>query len=146
MKKKNQFGEQKPRYSLILNQYSDVRLSKCPNCQKLTHLRKFALLIHIDEGGLMTLGKTCRYCSKCELIMVHKDELEAELAHKFERLKPNVIGNDYFILGTVDKKFWEKGLEDKSLGFEELKKHTADIKEYMDLHVEPGGWFFEGEK
>lgn len=26
----------------------------------------------------MALGKTCRYCLRCELIMAHQDELEAQ--------------------------------------------------------------------
>ena len=41
---KKRIGKLPPRYSFILNPYADVRLSKCPRCQKLTYLRKFALL------------------------------------------------------------------------------------------------------
>jgi hypothetical protein len=100
------FGKLKPRYSFILNEHDEYRASKCVKCDKLTFLRKFVLLIHIDDAGLISLGKTCRYCAKCELIVVHQSELEAELAYKFETLKPEVVGNDYLVLGTVDKKFW----------------------------------------
>jgi len=49
-------GKLLPRYSFMLNPHAEVRLSKCPKCQKVTHLRKFALLIHIDEWGPMVLG------------------------------------------------------------------------------------------
>ena len=48
---KIKIGKLPQRYSLLLNSHEDVRLSKCPKCQKLTHLRKFALFIHIDEWG-----------------------------------------------------------------------------------------------
>jgi hypothetical protein len=82
---KKRIGKLPPRYSFILNPYADVRLSRCPRCQKLTYLRKFALFIHIDVWGPMALGKTCRYCSRCELIMAHQDELEAQLAHSFSQ-------------------------------------------------------------
>jgi hypothetical protein len=85
---KKSIGKLPPRYSFILNPYADVRLSKCPRCQKLTYLRKFALFIHIDAWGPMALGKTCRYCSRCELIMAHQDELEAQLAHSFSQIAP----------------------------------------------------------
>ena len=88
-------GELSPRYSYMLNPYSDVRLSKCPKCGKLTHPRKFALLIHIEAWGLLAMGKTCRYCSRCELIMVHQGELEAELAQSFSQIAPEVIGKAY---------------------------------------------------
>ena len=145
MKPKN-IGKLKPRYSLILNQYADFRASKCIKCDKQTFLRKFALLIHIDDSGLIALGKTCRYCAKCELIVVHRNELEAELADKFQVLKPEIIGNDYFILGTVNKKFWQNEMREQSASFEELIKNTADIKKYLDFEYQPAGWYFDGEK
>lgn len=140
------FGKLKPRYSLILNQYKDFRASSCIKCDKPTFLRKFPLLIHIEEGGLITLGKTCRYCAKCELIVVHQDELEDELAYKFETLMPEALGNDYFIIGTVDKKFWKKNLAGEETDFNELLKNTADIKKYLDFEYQPAGWYFDGEK
>src|SRR5580700_308026 len=64
-------GQLTPRYSFLLNPYLDIRLSKCPGCNGLTHNRKFALFIHIDGWGPLVLGKTCRYCTSCELIIVH---------------------------------------------------------------------------
>src|SRR5918912_4177948 len=106
-------GKLRPRYSFMLNPYPDVRLSKCPKCQKLTHLRKFALFIHIDKWGPIALGKTCRYCSRCELIMAHQNELEAELAYSFSQIAPEVIGSDYMVLGTVEKKVWQAGVRGK---------------------------------
>ncbi|NJK76213.1 MAG: hypothetical protein HC942_22210 [Microcoleus sp. SU_5_6] len=105
-KSKTYIGKLKPRYSFILNQYPDFRASKCtnPKCQKLTHLRKFALFIFIEGVGPIILGKTCRYCSKCELIIAHQDELEAELALNLQKIAPQAIGNEYFVVGTFDKK------------------------------------------
>jgi hypothetical protein len=73
-------GKSPTRYSFLLNPYSDVRLSRCPRCEKLTHPRKFPLFIDVKGHGPLVLGKTCRYCNRCELIMAHQDELEAELA------------------------------------------------------------------
>ena len=145
MKSKN-IGKLKPRYSLILNQYADFRASKCIKCDKPTFLRKFALLIHIDDGGLITLGKTCRYCAKCELIVVHQNELEDELVYKFEVLQPEIIGNNYFIIGTVEKKFWQRQMLENFASFEELLKNTADIKKYLDFQYQPAGWYFDGQK
>src|SRR5215510_10843446 len=97
-------GKLPPRYSFILNQYATERLSRCPRCKKLTHPRKFAFLIHIDDWGPMVLGKTCRYCSRCELIMLHQDELEEQLAYNFSQLAPEVVGNEYLVMGTIEKK------------------------------------------
>src|SRR4051794_16872153 len=112
---KRTIGKLRPRFSFILNPYSDVRVSKCPKCRRLTHPRKFALFIHIDRWGPLVFGKTCRYCSGCELIVAHQDELEAELAQSFLRLAPEVVGNKYLVVGTMDPKVWKQGLGGKTI-------------------------------
>lgn len=73
--------------------------------------------------------------------MVHQDELESLLAYSFSSLAPEIIGNDYLVIGTVDKKVWKKGLEGKEEGLGDMLKHIADFKRVYDLHVEPGGWY-----
>ena len=138
---KKRIGKLPPRYSFMLNPYADVRLSKCLRCQKLTYLRKFALFIHIDAWGPMALGKTCRYCSRCELIMAHQDELEAQLAHSFSQIAPEVIVDVYLVLGTVDKKVWKEGLTGDGKQRGETLQHVADFKRVLKLEVDPGGWY-----
>ena len=137
---KKRIGKLPPRYAFILNPYADVRLSKCPRCQKSTYLRKFALFIHIDGWGPMVLGKTCRYCSHCELIMAHQDELEAQLTHSFGQIAPEVIGRVYLVLGTIDQKVWKAGLAGDGGQLGEMLQHVAEFKRVLKLAVEPGGW------
>ena len=108
--KSARIGKLEPRYAFILNPYPDERLSKCPRCHAPTHPRKFALLIDIDEWGPLVLGKTCVYCSVCELIIVHQQELEGELALTFLERAPLIVGNEYTVFGTVEKSFWKSGL------------------------------------
>ena len=140
-KSKTYIGKLKPRYSFMLNPYSDIRLSKCPKCQKLTHLRKFALFILIEGMGPIVQGKTCRYCSKCELIMAHQNELEAELMLGLQKIAPQAIGNEYSVIGTFDKKVWEARLKNEETDAKEIFKYLADFKTMLDLKVEPGGWY-----
>jgi len=102
---------------------------------------KFALFIHIDAWGPMALGKTCRYCSRCELIMAHQDELEAQLAYSFSQIAPEFIGNEYLVLGTIDKKVWKEGLAGGGGELGEMLKHMADFKRVLKLEVDPGGWY-----
>lgn len=73
--------------------------------------------------------------------MAHQDELETELAHSFSSLAPEVIGNDYIVLGTVDKKVWKRGLEGNNLQLQEMLKYMAEFKRVLKLEVEPGGWY-----
>jgi hypothetical protein len=132
-------GKLPPKYKFILNPYEDTRVSRCPICSKLNHMRKFALLIHIDGWGLLVLGKTCRYCSLCELIVAHKDELEDELVTIFERHAPHVIGNPYLVTGTVDKKEWKLGMGTEGRTIQEMLERTADFNKVLSLKME-GGW------
>lgn len=98
---KRHLGKLPPRYKFILNRYEYERLSKCPLCKKQTHERKFALFVHIDEWGPMVMGKTCKYCSPCEMIIAHQHELESDMAYAFSRLAPEVIGNEYLVMGGL---------------------------------------------
>jgi hypothetical protein len=133
-------GKRPARYSFLLNPHVDIRLSKCPRCDRLTHHRKFALFIHVEGWGPLILGKTCRYCTPCELIMAHRDELEAELAQEPAHFVPCAPGQGYLILGTVERKVWQNGLAGRGTPLDEILEHTADFKTHFDLHVEPGGW------
>ena len=137
---KIKIGNAPQRYSLLLNSHENVRLSKCPKCQKFTYLRKFALFIHISGWGPTVLGKTCRYCSRCDIVMVHCKELAAELASSLSQLAPEAVGNDYWVLGTIEKKIWQQGLGSRGKPVSELLKHLADFKHHYDLEYKPGGW------
>ena len=138
-------GKLPSRYSFILNPYPDERLSKCPKCDQRTHPRKFALIIVVDGFGPMVLGKTCRFCTPCELLIVHQDELEHELVVALEPRKPEVIDNEYMVFGTVDKKVWRKGVKGDTKGIGEMLDYVADFKEELELKVEPGGWYPSNE-
>lgn len=123
--KRRRLGKLAPRYRFALNPFPEVRWSKCPRCEKLTYNRKFPLLIHVEDFGPVILGKTARYCTRCEFIVVHQAELVAELAHMFSQRAPEVVGNDYLVMGIVERKTWQKGMREK-LGWEELLQHTSD--------------------
>jgi hypothetical protein len=85
------------------------------------------------------------YCSRCELVIVHQDGLEAELANSLPRVAPQAVGKEYFLIGTIDKKVWQKGLQGSGGQLGDVLDHTADFKKSFDLHVEPGGWRPAGE-
>jgi len=141
-KKTKTIGELPPRYQFLLNPYSQIRLSKCPQCRRPTHKRKFALFIHIDDWGAAVLGKTCRYCTPCELIIAHQDELEAELFGQSQFRDPAQVGRRYLVIGTVDKKVWQTSLNvepSEQMG-KALLASTAEFKGHRQLIVEHGGW------
>ncbi len=136
---KNNMRNFPERFTFILNPYKDTRLSACPMCRRPTHMRKFALLIHIEGLGFLALGKTCRYCSLCELIMAHQDELEDELVHTFETRSPEIIGNPYLVFGTVDIKWWKQSLGRREDSLTQMLEHVTQFKSIRELKM-TGGW------
>ena len=139
------FGKRPPQYTFILNPHQDTRVSSCPKCKKLTYVRKFALLIHVSDFGLVTLRKSSRYCPKCELIVTHQDELEHELVGMFmDRKRAEVIGKPYLVIGIVDLKAWKQFMVAPGT-LEQVLNASSDFKKVMDLEFDPDGWRFEPE-
>ena len=86
----------------------------------------------------LALNKTCRYCPHCDLLIAHQDELEAQLVEFFTRQKPEVIGNDYLVLGTMDRATWQRGRKEV-MTVQGMVQALHDFKEV--LRFEPaGGW------
>jgi hypothetical protein len=147
MKTKNlQFGGQTPKYSFVLNPYHDLRFSRCPYCEHKTGQRKIPFLIHVKPVHSIALNYTCRYCSKCDLLIVHKHDLEHLLTEMFRRYDPEVIGNEYLIIGTVEKSAWRDGLHHPKSGADILP-HVSNFKEYYkELRVTQRGWYPAGQQ
>lgn len=139
--KKPQFFKLPPRYSFVLNPYPDMRISRCPHCEGKTGQRKIPLLIHIEPLHLIALNYTCRYCQACDLLIAHKHEIEHLLTSMFRQYDPEAVGNDYLIMGTVDKTTWREGLQQPK-AVAEMLPHVSDFAEYyQELRVTRPGWY-----
>ncbi len=131
------------RYSFALNPYESEKISLCPTCRGNTFKRKFPLVIMVENAPVLTLGLTCKYCSKCEFIIAHQHELEYELSSAYEKIAPSQIGNDYHVIGVMDKKMWRKKLKTVS-PFGDTNNAITIFKEYLILEFSPGGWSLAG--
>ncbi len=139
--KKSQFGGLKPKYNFILNPYPDQRLSRCPFCEKKTGQRKTPLLIHIDPLHLIALNYTCRYCQDCDLLIAHRHEIEHLLTDLFLQFDPEVIGNGYLIIGTMEKGAWREGLK-QLMAVDKIRPHVSEFATYyQELRLTQPGWF-----
>ena len=108
-----QLGKQPPRYRFFLNPYQDVRFTSCPQCGNKTRQRKLPLFIHVDPKQPMLLNKTCRYCPTCDLLIAHQDELEDVLARFFTDYTPEIVGNDYLVIGTIERATWKRTMQNQ---------------------------------
>jgi hypothetical protein len=132
-----QVGEQYPRYDFFLNPYQDTRFTTCPRCGIKTRSRKFSLVVDVKPSHTMIVDKMCRFCYICGLLIVHQDQLEDLLATNFMEIDPEIIGNDYLVLGTLDRVEWNR--EKRSpLSFAQVVEYLHDFKEVITFERVPG--------
>jgi hypothetical protein len=127
-------------YNFILNPHTETRVSKCPSCEQRMRQRKVPLFIHVDPMVPVILGYTCRYCPDCDLLVAHQDEIETLLANMLVEYDPSAIGNDYLVMGTVERKLWREGMKTPR-SIEDLVKNLHDFKQVLTLEYQPGGWY-----
>ncbi len=78
------------------------------------------------------------------LLIVHQDQLEAELAGHMNTYNPSVIGNDYIVVGTMERAAWRMGTQ-QPVTLAEMLKYVADFKDVLNFEVGPAGWYKDGE-
>lgn len=138
-------GTLPPQYKFFLNPYADARFTtSCPGCAGRTKQRKLPLAIHVHGWGMVMLNKTCRFCPYCDLLIAHKDEIERQLAQLRTQLGPGVLGNDYLIMGTVERKDWRRGLT-KPLTPAEMIAALHDFKAHLQFEPAPL-WVYTGNR
>ncbi|MBI4787099.1 MAG: hypothetical protein HY782_08645 [Chloroflexi bacterium] len=139
--KRERLGGLPPRYGFMLNPYPDIHVSRCPLCERKTGQRKLPLLIHVDPLHLIALNYTCRYCSHCDLLVADKHAIEHLLTGLYIQSDPSVIGNNYLIVGTVEKKTWREGLKQPKEISEMLPQASDLATYYRELRVTRPGWY-----
>src|SRR6266702_1776969 len=83
-------------------------------------------------------NKTCRYCPHCDLLIAHQDDVEHVLASIFTQRKPEIVGNDYLVVGTLEKIVWKRGTQ-QPLTLQETLEALHDFKEVVTFKL-TGGW------
>jgi Zn-finger nucleic acid-binding protein len=121
----------KDKYFFFLNTRDDQGFTRCPECNNKTGIKKIVLVIVIKAQNPLMLGKKCKFCPKCELIIVKKSEIENLLCHSMEEVnRPDLIGADYDVIGTIDKKY-------------AIKKDLSEMSFFNDIwdfKIEPAHW------
>lgn len=135
---------QKRRHYFFLNPYQDAAFTKCPKCQTKTKIRKFPLVIHIYPQQLFLLNKKCRYCTRCDLIIAGKSELESLMATAFERLNPQIIGNKYLVMGVVERSDWRENQKGRMSQGQTIERMLV-FKDVWNFEPLRCGWYRESE-
>jgi hypothetical protein len=145
-KMKPKFGKLPPLYRFSLNPYPGHRFSRCPFCERKTGQRKLPLFIHVNPNYPIALNYTCRYCKQCDLLIAHKIEIERLLTTHFKQLNHEVIGNEYLIIGTVEKKAWQENSKHPKEP-KEMLSQIHDFKTvYSEIRMTRPGWYDPGQE
>ena len=131
----------KKRHYFYLNPYEDVAFTKCPKCHNKTKVRKFPLVIHIDPHQMFLLNKQCKYCTNCDLIIAKKTDVGNLMAARMSQACPEIIGNDYLVMGTVDRKDWLEGNKNK-ISPTDIIDRMYVFKDVLEFEF-VGGWYRE---
>jgi hypothetical protein len=128
------------RHLFFLNPYSDVAFTKCPKCEGKTRQRKLPLVIHIEPNQMLVLNKTCRYCPSCDLVIARQSELEPLMAAAFTDRRPGVVGNEYLVVGTLDRSDWSEQTRGTGAGApKDVLQRTWVFKDQLHFRM-TGGW------
>jgi hypothetical protein len=132
------------KHYFFLNPYKDAAFTKCPKCNHNTKIRKFPLVVHIDPQQVRLLNKKCRYCVKCDLIIAKKSELESLMVACFEQPMPEIIGNNYLVMGVAERKDWLESKKGKMAQSETIERILVfkDVLSFEPVHA---GWYHEDD-
>lgn len=101
------------------------------------------LFIHTEPHYPLILGYTCRYCAAYNLLIAHKHEIEANLTQLFRQNAPDVIGNEYLVMGVMPREIWREGMSTPRPPHEVID-HLAKFLSYTVLQRTRVGWFPAG--
>lgn len=87
----------------------------------------------------MILNMSGRFCPHCDLLILHQDKVEELLTAAMSQHNQDIIGNEYLILGTVERDVWRESKKRPQY----LKKALDNLHEFKEVvifEVEHYGW------
>ena len=127
-------GKLPPRYRFYLNPYPHMRYTTCPQCGAKTRQRKLPLVIHVNPMQPVALNKTCKYCPHCDLLIVHKDEIEPLLDELFESHGAKFDPNEYLVVGTMDRPVWKRAMATR-MTLQEMLDNLHDFRKVVGFKL-----------
>jgi hypothetical protein len=136
--RKRKTDKVKRRHRFFLNPYKGNAFRKCPVCETSTKIHQFVLVINLKPKQLFLMKVPCRYCSECDLIIAKQEELESIMAARLREENPEVVGNKYLVMGTLDKNDWLEG-SSGALSPQEITDRLYAFRDVWNFDVGPVG-------
>jgi hypothetical protein len=90
----------------------------------------------------MMLGKTCRLCVVCEVLIAHEQEVTPLLVAS--GIATSIAAPNYLVLGIAAARVWRSGIA-RGVSLEAFRESMTDFNEYLRVNVAPGGWYRDGD-
>jgi hypothetical protein len=136
-------GKLEPEFSFFLNPHLDYRFTNCPICEQRMTTRKKPFFIHIEPAASIVLNMTARFCPTCELLILHRDKLEQLLVAACSERFPEIIGNDYLVLGTLEPSHWRKVIAGGTI--QEALENLHDFRRVLTFEPQHPIWTYNPE-
>ena len=91
---------------------------------------------------MLLLNKQCKYCPSCDLIITKQSELKHLLTTSFSQINSEIIGNNYLVMGTAEKKVWKERNKQQMEPSEIIERMYA-FNDVLKFNVIPAGWYPE---
>ena len=62
----------------------------------------------------------------------------------FEESKPEIMGNNYLVMGVAERRDWLEGKKGKMPQGETVERMFV-FRDVLDIELVPAGWYREGE-
>lgn len=82
---------------------------------------------------------TGKYCPNCDLLILHLDKVKELLTAAMLGLRPDFIGNDYLVIGTVERKGWLEARKNPH-GLRSIFRYLHDFQEHVTFEIAHYGW------
>jgi hypothetical protein len=80
------------------------------------------------------------------LLIAHKHEIEHLLTTLFRQLDSDAIGNEYLIIGTVEKKAWRENMQQLKRPNEMISQLHDFKRVNSEIRMTRGGWYGPGQE
>ena len=122
------------KYHFLLNEYTNLRFTKCTNCNTNTLFRKFRIVVHIDPHHLNIINVTCKFCKECEFVIIDKHKFDPLVNECYKENNLEIRTDPkYKIIGTLDIKSWNK-IKKEDLNSSEIIELTDTFKSELNLN------------
>jgi hypothetical protein len=130
--------------AFFLNPYESWGLTRCPECDELTKVRKRHLALTLEPDTLLTINISSRMCDSCDIIFLHERDVLPAIAESARERGIALIDQDFLLLGVVDRAAFSRRqpLGDDSER-QQIVTHLHRFREERVFEYNPYGWAFD---